>query len=118
MLHRLFEHSENADALLKALLAVLVWGTSCIAVGIELRDVSPPTLIWFRFAIGLLIVRGLVRLRPGGLSRHSHRAELGVIHDSLTQSSPETFPPGHNVLRHAHGVTTCLDPVLLDERNC
>jgi drug/metabolite transporter (DMT)-like permease len=59
--------SENAGALLKALFAVLVWGASFIAIKVALRDYSPLALIWIRFAIGLLVVGGLIALRKESL---------------------------------------------------
>lgn len=43
-------------ALVKATFAVAVWGASFIATKIALRDISPFTLIWLRFGIGILIL--------------------------------------------------------------
>lgn len=40
-----------------------VWGLSFIATKIALRELSPLTLIWSRFGIGLLILGGAVLLR-------------------------------------------------------
>ncbi len=50
-------------ALLKATFAVAVWGASFIATKIALRDISPFTLIWLRFGIGILILGVFVYAR-------------------------------------------------------
>jgi drug/metabolite transporter (DMT)-like permease len=47
----------------KALFAVLVWGASFIATKIVLQDVSPVTVVWLRFAMGVIILGGAVILR-------------------------------------------------------
>ena len=39
--------------------SVVVWGASFIATKVVLRDVSPVTVVWLRFGIGVLIL-GLV----------------------------------------------------------
>ena len=41
---------------LKALVTVSVWGASFIATKVALRDVLPITIVWLRFAIGVLIL--------------------------------------------------------------
>ena len=41
---------------LEALFAVLVWGASFIATKVALRDVSPVTVVWLRFAMGVVIL--------------------------------------------------------------
>ena len=43
-------------ALIKALFAVTVWGGSFIATKIALRDVSPITVVWLRFGMGVMIL--------------------------------------------------------------
>jgi drug/metabolite transporter (DMT)-like permease len=50
-------------ALLKALFAVVVWGASFIATKVALAELSPPTLIWVRFAMGLPILAATARAR-------------------------------------------------------
>jgi len=42
--------------ILEALFTVLVWGASFIATKVALRDLSPVTLVWMRFSIGVLIL--------------------------------------------------------------
>jgi drug/metabolite transporter (DMT)-like permease len=44
-------------------LAVAAWGTSFIATKVALRDVSPATVIWLRFAIGALLLGAVVLVR-------------------------------------------------------
>ena len=44
--------------------SVVVWGASFIATKVVLRDVSPVTVVWLRFGIGVLIL-GLVNLQRG-----------------------------------------------------
>jgi drug/metabolite transporter (DMT)-like permease len=41
---------------LEAIFAVVVWGASFIATKVALRDLSPVTVVWLRFAMGLLIL--------------------------------------------------------------
>jgi drug/metabolite transporter (DMT)-like permease len=41
---------------LEALFAVAVWGGSFIATKIVLRDISPVTIVWMRFAMGIIIL--------------------------------------------------------------
>ncbi len=42
--------------ILEALFAVLVWGASFIATKVALRDISPITVVWLRFAMGVVIL--------------------------------------------------------------
>lgn len=41
---------------LEVLFTVVVWGASFIATKVALRDLSPVTLVWMRFGIGVLIL--------------------------------------------------------------
>jgi drug/metabolite transporter (DMT)-like permease len=43
-------------AMLEALGAVLVWGASFIATKVALRDVSPITVVWLRFTMGVAML--------------------------------------------------------------
>ncbi len=47
----------------EATLAVLIWGATFIATKVALRDVSPVTIVWLRFGIGVLVLGGAVLLR-------------------------------------------------------
>ena len=46
----------NIKAVLKALFAVTVWGASFVATKIALHYVAPTTLVWMRFAMGVIIL--------------------------------------------------------------
>ena len=50
-------------ASLKALFTVLVWGASFVAIKIGLKYVPPITLVWMRFAVGVVILGAAVGLR-------------------------------------------------------
>ena len=52
----------NIKAILKALFAVTVWGASFVATKISLQYASPSTVVWLRFAMGVLILGFAVRL--------------------------------------------------------
>jgi drug/metabolite transporter (DMT)-like permease len=43
-------------AFIKALFAVIVWGASFIATKVALREVSPITVVWIRFGMGVIIL--------------------------------------------------------------
>ncbi len=47
----------------KVLFAVVAWGASFIATKVALRDVSPVTVVWLRFAMGVVIIGGAVAAR-------------------------------------------------------
>jgi drug/metabolite transporter (DMT)-like permease len=57
----------NRDLLprLAALAAVIFWGISFVATKAALREISPPTLIFTRFALGVGLLLVIVRLRGG-----------------------------------------------------
>jgi len=42
--------------ILEVLFTVIVWGASFIATKVALRDLSPVTLVWMRFGIGVVIL--------------------------------------------------------------
>jgi len=42
--------------IIEALFAVIVWGASFIATKVALQDVSPITVVWLRFAMGVIIL--------------------------------------------------------------
>jgi drug/metabolite transporter (DMT)-like permease len=48
---------------LEALFAVVIWGGTFIATKIALREVSPATIVWLRFAMGVIILGAAVLLR-------------------------------------------------------
>ncbi len=49
--------------ILEALFAVILWGASFIATKVALRDVSPVTVVWLRFAMGVVILGIAVGVR-------------------------------------------------------
>jgi len=49
--------------LAKVIFAVVVWGASFIATKIALQDISPVTVIWLRFTMGVLILGAAVFVR-------------------------------------------------------
>lgn len=59
---------------LEALFAVVAWGASFVATKFALRDVQPFTLVWLRFAMGVLILAAVVVRR--GQWRLPARREL------------------------------------------
>ena len=74
---------DRALAYTKVLLAVVAWGASFIATKLALRDVSPATVVWLRFAIGTLLL-GLVVVARGRFALPARRqwgtlALLGLI---------------------------------------
>ncbi len=48
---------------LEAIFAVIVWGASFIATKVALRDISPVSVVWLRFAMGVIILGVAVALR-------------------------------------------------------
>ncbi|MEK7311030.1 MAG: DMT family transporter [Chloroflexota bacterium] len=60
------EHSlerRKIIAIIEVTFAVIVWGASFIATKVALRDVSPVTIIWLRFGMGLPILAAAVAAR-------------------------------------------------------
>src|SRR5678815_5234076 len=53
---KLFTHVE-------AFFAVIVWGASFIATKIALKEISPLTIVWLRFLMGVVILGLAVGLR-------------------------------------------------------
>lgn len=84
------------------LVAVLVWGASFSATKVALRQVSPVTVVWLRFSMGLPILAVAARLR-GDLGRVprrtlAHFALLGFIgitfHQWLQSNALQTAGAG------------------------
>jgi drug/metabolite transporter (DMT)-like permease len=53
----------RAAAILEGLFAVLVWGASFIATKVALADASPVTVVWVRFAMGVVVLGVAVAAR-------------------------------------------------------
>jgi drug/metabolite transporter (DMT)-like permease len=48
---------------IEVLFAVVVWGASFIATKIALEDISPVSIVWLRFAMGVVVLGVIVALR-------------------------------------------------------
>ncbi len=55
--------TQNFLPYLEATFAATVWGASFIATKVALQDVSPVTIVWLRFGMGLLVLGVAVALR-------------------------------------------------------
>lgn len=55
--------SARAIAIAKVLFAVVVWGASFIATKIAVGEVSPVTVVWTRFAMGVAVLGAVVAYR-------------------------------------------------------
>jgi drug/metabolite transporter (DMT)-like permease len=87
-------HAHRNIALLKALFAVIVWGGSFIATKVALADVSPVTIIWVRFTIGVAVLgwvvairRELARVGSGDLLYFTLLGFLGIALHQWLQST-------------------------------
>ena len=81
-------------AIAEGLAAVIVWGASFIATKIALRDVSPLTVVWTRFAIGTLVLvvfaaarRERVRISPRDLAACALLGLQGITFHQWLQST-------------------------------
>ncbi len=54
---------KHITAYIEVTFAVIVWGASFIATKLALRDLSPVTVVWLRFAIGVIILGIATRMR-------------------------------------------------------
>lgn len=50
-------------AYLEVIFAVVVWGGTFIATKVALQEVSPATIVWLRFAMGVIILGIAVTMR-------------------------------------------------------
>jgi drug/metabolite transporter (DMT)-like permease len=57
------KNKEKRIAVLKALLAVTLWGASFVATKISLQYIAPTALVWIRFAMGVAILGFTVGLK-------------------------------------------------------
>lgn len=86
--------SGRAVPIAKALFAVVVWGGSFIATKIALAEVHPVTVVWLRFALGVLVMGAVVVLRrqlirPSGadLAYFTGLGFLGIAFHQWLQSN-------------------------------
>ena len=54
---------KRITAYIEVTFAVIVWGASFIATKLALRDLSPVTVVWLRFLIGVVILVVAARIR-------------------------------------------------------
>lgn len=54
---------KHLTAYLEVTFAVIVWGASFIATKVALRDLNPVTVVWLRFAIGVVILGAIMAAR-------------------------------------------------------
>jgi len=50
-------------SMFKALFSVIVWGASFVATKVALKEISPVTVVWLRFGLGVIILGGMVWYR-------------------------------------------------------
>ena len=72
------EKNNRLSAQIKLLLAILLWGGSFIATKIAVAEVSPVTVVWIRFLIGIIIL-GIFAWQRGQLNIPSWRDGLELI---------------------------------------
>jgi drug/metabolite transporter (DMT)-like permease len=64
----------------KATMATAFWGGSFVATKVALRDVSPVTVVWLRFAIGVVVLGAVVLMRRQfSLPRPKDLAFFGLL---------------------------------------
>ena len=66
---------DRLRAYAKLTFSVAVWGASFIATKVVLREVSPVTVVWLRFGIGVLVL-GLVNRLRGAINLPTRRDAL------------------------------------------
>lgn len=87
---------------LEAIFAVVVWGASFIATKVALRDLSPVSVVWLRFTMGVIILGVAVGLRRQfallGRSEWLYFALLGFLgitfHQWLQSNALQTSEAG------------------------
>ena len=60
--------ADNTGARLSALAAIVLWGVSFVATKAALREISPVTLIFTRFALGVAVLILVLKLRKESLT--------------------------------------------------
>jgi drug/metabolite transporter (DMT)-like permease len=66
---------KHITAYAEVIFAVVVWGASFIATKLALRDLSPVTVVWLRFSIGVAILGAAAKIR--------HQVALPIKQDWL-----------------------------------
>jgi drug/metabolite transporter (DMT)-like permease len=55
--------SKNLRTIIEAVFAVIVWGATFVATKVALKDIQPATIVFLRFAMGVVILAAGVQLR-------------------------------------------------------
>ena len=63
MVNSKFMITKRVFPILEAIFTVIVWGGTFIATKIALQEVSPATVVWLRFAMGVIILGAAVAMR-------------------------------------------------------
>jgi len=75
--------SNKAWIAIEALFAVTVWGCTFIATKIALQEVSPATIVWLRFMLGVMVLGAAVMIRKQfawpGIKDWGYFALLGFL---------------------------------------
>ena len=105
---------------LEAIFTVVVWGGTFIATKIALQEVSPATIVWLRFAIGIVILGVTVAARKQfafparrelayfallgflGVTFHQWLQATGLM-TARPQPPPGSWPPFRFLLRFWDG---------------
>lgn len=81
-------------AYIETIIAVLSWGASFIATKVALRDAAPTTIVWLRFAMGVVILGAAVIARkqfsvpkPSELAYFAFLGFLGITFHQWLQST-------------------------------
>ncbi len=81
--------SKKSRSIIEAVIAVVIWGATFVATKIALRDIQPETVVFLRFAMGVIILAAGVRLRkqwqPVSLKDGLSLAGLGFVGISFHQ---------------------------------
>jgi drug/metabolite transporter (DMT)-like permease len=85
---------KNILALIEVTLAVIFWGGSFVATKIALQEVAPVTIVWLRFAMGLVILgitailrRQLVKPSPKDWPNFALLGFIGITFHQWLQST-------------------------------
>lgn len=98
--------NRSRSAILKATAAVCFWGASFTAVKIAVSEVSPTTLLWLRFGIGITCLAMLLvfekrsfLLKGKDLRDFALLGFIGIfLHNYIQSSGLKTVPAGVSVL--------------------
>jgi drug/metabolite transporter (DMT)-like permease len=70
--------SKNLRSIIEAVFAVVVWGGTFVATKVALKDIQPATIVFLRFAMGVMILAAGVQLR-GQWQKLNLRDSLSLV---------------------------------------